>query len=66
MNKPHHWSGWPGAHCLDCGCEDPIEVALADGAIPDDIEVTHEPCLGGWHPDTCGQCRANMPESKEE
>ena len=27
----HRWSGWPGAWCLDCGCDDPMEVALADG-----------------------------------
>lgn len=25
----HRWSGWPGAYCLDCGQEDPIETALA-------------------------------------
>ncbi len=30
---PHRWSGWPGAWCLDCGCNDPIELAMADGAI---------------------------------
>ncbi len=29
--KPHRWSGWPGAYCLDCGCGDPHEEALADG-----------------------------------
>jgi hypothetical protein len=27
--KHHRWSGWPGAYCLDCGAEDPIEAALA-------------------------------------
>lgn len=27
----HRWSGWPGAWCLDCGCEDPTEIALAEG-----------------------------------
>lgn len=27
----HRWSGWPGAWCLDCGCDDPVEVALAEG-----------------------------------
>lgn len=26
----HRWS-WPGAICLDCGAEDPREIALADG-----------------------------------
>jgi hypothetical protein len=35
----HHWSGWPGAWCLDCGIEDPVEIALAHygiaaGSIP--------------------------------
>lgn len=27
----HRWSGWPGAWCLDCGQEDLIEIAVADG-----------------------------------
>lgn len=27
------WSGWPGAWCLDCGREDPREVALGDGTV---------------------------------
>lgn len=26
----HHWSGWPGAYCLDCGSEDPMEIAITD------------------------------------
>lgn len=26
----HHWSGWPGAYCLHCGSEDPMEIANAD------------------------------------
>jgi hypothetical protein len=30
MNEgDHHWSGWPGAHCLRCGMEDPTEVCMA-------------------------------------
>jgi hypothetical protein len=29
----HRWSGWPGAWCLDCGCEDPYENAVADDLI---------------------------------
>lgn len=29
----HRWSGWPGAYCLDCGAEDPREIAMADGNI---------------------------------
>lgn len=34
----HRWSGWPGAYCLDCGCEDPFEATLAEGdyvTVPD-------------------------------
>lgn len=27
----HRWSGWPGAWCLDCGCEDPNEVEVGTG-----------------------------------
>lgn len=29
----HHWSGWPGAICLHCGSEDPMEIALADNLV---------------------------------
>ncbi len=38
----HHWSGWPGAYCLKCLCEDPFEIALADGnftEVDDDSEM---------------------------
>jgi hypothetical protein len=45
--KEHRWSGWPGAFCLDCGCEDPREIALANGdyiEVQDDSEV-------GFHPE---------------
>lgn len=24
----HWWSGWPGAHCLYCGQEDPNELEM--------------------------------------
>lgn len=34
----HRWSGWPGAWCLDCGAEDPCEIALADGTLETDGE----------------------------
>jgi len=30
-HRQHRWSGWPGAWCLDCGLEDQLELALADG-----------------------------------
>ena len=36
----HHWSGWPGAICLKCHREDPMEIALADN--------TYEPWSGVW------------------
>lgn len=38
----HRWSGWPGAWCLDCGIEDPIEIAMADRnyvVVLDDSEM---------------------------
>lgn len=34
----HRWSGWPGAWCLDCGCDDPREIALAEGRFDADDE----------------------------
>lgn len=27
--KSHNWSGWPGAFCLDCFLDDPLEEAVA-------------------------------------
>lgn len=30
LMKEHHWSGWPGAFCLDCGAEDPWEIAVGN------------------------------------
>jgi hypothetical protein len=41
--KEHRWSGWPGAFCLDCGIDDPIEEALAVG---DCIEVADDSEMG--------------------
>jgi hypothetical protein len=29
----HSWSGWPGAWCLDCGADDPYELAMGDDRI---------------------------------
>lgn len=38
----HRWSGWPGAWCLDCGCEDPREISICLGEhVPKDHP--------GWH-----------------
>jgi hypothetical protein len=42
----HRWSGWPGAWCLDCGIEDPHEIALADGNY---IEVEDTTSPLGFH-----------------
>jgi len=33
----HRWSGWPGAWCHYCHIEDQDEIALADGADPDEL-----------------------------
>lgn len=37
----HRWSGWPGAWCLDCGTEDPVEYGVANGS---DGNVMVPPC----------------------
>jgi len=29
--KSHQWSGWPGAYCIWCFLDDPLEQAVADG-----------------------------------
>ena len=26
----HRWSGWPGAFCMYCGSNDPMEYAIAN------------------------------------
>ena len=28
--ESHRWSGWPGAFCLNCFIDDPLERAVAD------------------------------------
>lgn len=38
----HRWSGWPGAWCLDCGCDDPYEIAIGDNLI-DFVEDSKSP-----------------------
>lgn len=44
----HRWSGWPGAFCQDCFIEDPLEIAIADGAdATKDIQFYCPPCLPG-------------------
>ena len=58
----HRWSGWPGAWCLDCGRDDPAELAYADGKVdehgdllPDalteeDLKPCPEPGSGRFDP----------------
>lgn len=46
--RPHRWSGWPGAICLDCGIEDQLEICLAD-----DCPHTPYPTDGDW---VCPRC----------
>ena len=29
-DKPHNWSGWPGAYCLQCFANDLMESCLGD------------------------------------
>jgi hypothetical protein len=29
--KFHRWTGWPGAHCMKCGSDDYMELAIGDG-----------------------------------
>lgn len=42
---PHRWFGWPGAWCLDCGLEDPLEAALAhpETVFDDDMNIKFTP-----------------------
>lgn len=58
----HRWSGWPGAWCLDCGCSDPREDALAAGKDIDHMtfEVS---CMECKEP---GSNRANPYVRKEQ
>ena len=57
---PHHWSGWPGAYCLHCGSEDPVEISLADNTydIDNPPDIVIPPCPGGNFAGECGQCGA--------
>jgi len=42
-HRGHWWSGWPGAYCMRCGCEDPMEIAMADN--------WYDPVEGKWDTD---------------
>lgn len=47
---PHRWSGWPGAWCLDCGIEDPVEHDIANGG-DGNVTVVSCPSPHGHHYD---------------
>jgi hypothetical protein len=50
-SRPHTWSGWPGAYCLNCGAEDKLEICLADHEHPcGRPECRNGPCLGAPEP----------------
>lgn len=52
METDAGWSGWPGAYCLTCGKEDPMEQAVADGNYnPLDYE-SGEGLSPTWKPGT--------------
>lgn len=54
MGMSHRWSGWPGAWCLDCGMEDPMEIALAD--------AHYDPYTETWvSPEVEARYRAEYP-----
>lgn len=40
----HNWSGWPGAHCLNCGIDDAHEVCAAECAQATQCVAGHEMC----------------------
>lgn len=56
--KDHHWSGFPGPFCLDCGIPSKLDLCVA---IHEDdctrIECKDGPCLSEPNPN-CGQCKA--------
>lgn len=54
--KAHRWSGWPGAFCLDCGSDDPMENALALGWVH----------FLGTDDDGIGPMRFDTPEHERE
>ena len=38
--KPHRWSGWPGATCMNCGAEHTLEYAIGMN--------WYDPDTNGW------------------
>lgn len=60
----HRWSGWPGAWCLDCGCDDPQELALADGLEFGDDTAANFALLVAQYPGHPGLENCKEPGSK--
>ena len=40
----HRWSGWPGAWCLDCGIEDPLELCINTHGVLEQCIEGHPLC----------------------
>ena len=64
--KPHHWSGFPGAYCLDCGEECRVELCVAEHTEDDCKKPEHVDgsCPSPWKPESCGQCKSRSVEPK--
>jgi len=55
----HRWSGWPGAWCMTCGIEDPVENALGDTGTKMDDKT------GELHPEPyCPPCKTGIVKTK--
>jgi hypothetical protein len=49
-HSSHRWSGWPGAICLDCGIEDPLEQCVTDHDYALFCGLGHPQCMDPMHP----------------
>jgi len=63
--KTHRWSGWPGAICLDCGSENPMEIALADNWY-DPITDTFDTEEHKIEIMKCLECFGNITHDKKD
>jgi hypothetical protein len=72
QRKQHHWSGWPGAVCLHCFKDDPLESAIGRGLYDPFTEKwldndesremqkeVNEECPVGYNKN-CGQCEKRL------
>jgi len=48
----HRWSGWPGAYCLNCWIDDPMEECLA---TDDGVVAVCTSCDEKWPLDASGE-----------